>query len=261
LASLAKVLSSLWTDINGKLMIPPTGSPDEPELLRQSRALLVGTVLEGEDIGPLRKKIADATNISSGWIIVNKRAKNVTEDLIRLQTRTDLSDAQRSVLSSVRDQLVGVWRHLWEAQTMNDVATISANGNDLDSAEISLARIESAAEQIPPLSAFSLERALLFAAYQPTSLSAFTPLSDINHLPANDERRFDVLTRAIRYGDRGSAILAFVIALLTGLNANYFSKPFGTLQDYITLFLWAAGTKAAVDILTSVLDRFSLSFN
>jgi hypothetical protein len=93
-----------------------------------------------------------------------------------------------------------------------------------------------------------------------TSFSAFTALSDINNLPANDDRRLAMLTKAISYGDWGSFILAFVIALLTGLNTNYLGKSFGTMQDYVVLFLWGAGTKATLDIFTSVLDRFSASF-
>ena len=50
-------------------------------------------------------------------------------------------------------------------------------------------------------------------------------------------------------------LFAVTIALLTGLNSYYFSQPFGTLKDYVGLFLWAAGTKAALDILGMVLDR------
>jgi hypothetical protein len=80
-------------------------------------------------------------------------------------------------------------------------------------------------------------------------------------LPANDDRRLALLTAAIGYGDRGSAVLAFVIALLTGLSTYYFGKSFGTLQDYVVLFLWGAGTKATLDIVTSVLDKFSISVN
>ncbi|MCU1224536.1 MAG: hypothetical protein JWQ42_2629 [Edaphobacter sp.] len=33
-------------------------------------------------------------------------------------------------------------------------------------------------------------------------------------------------------------------------------KPFGTFQDYAVLFLWAAGTKIGVDIVTAVTDKF-----
>ena len=51
--------------------------------------------------------------------------------------------------------------------------------------------------------------------------------------------------------------IAVLIAILTGLNSYYFSQPFGTLKDYVGLFLWAAGTKATLDILGAVLDKLA----
>lgn len=159
----------------------------------------------------------------------------------------------------MRDQLVAVWKHLWGAQAVADLAAISSG--DLDSAEISLARIRSAIEKRPLERVLSLTRAHLLPLDQLTSNSAFAPLSDLDHLPANDDRRLDLLTVAIGYGDRGSAVLAFVVALLTGLSTYYFGKPFGTMQDYVGLFLWGAGTKATLDIITSVLDKFSISLD
>ena len=52
-----------------------------------------------------------------------------------------------------------------------------------------------------------------------------------------------------------SFLFVLFIATLTGLQNFYIGQPFGTLKDYIGLFLWAAGTKAAMDILGMVLDR------
>jgi hypothetical protein len=260
LGLLAKTLSSVWSEVDGTQMIPPTSSPQEPEIIKQARDLLVGHVIGGVDIDPLRKNAADAVTLATTWGNVNRRAKDVTAILVQMQARTDLSTAQKDILATVKDQLVAVWKHLWEAPALSDLATLSATGSDLDSAEVSLARIASA-EQAPLVSAFSLDRALLFTPHRLAFVSPFTALSDINNLPANDDRRLALLTRAIRYGDSGSAILAFVIALLTGLNMNYFPKPFGTLQDYVVLFLWGAGTKVTLDIFTSVLDRFSASLS
>jgi hypothetical protein len=259
LSSLAQTVSSVWNDVDGALMIPSATPPDEPEILKQARGLLVGSVINGADIDPLRQKAADSLSLTKRWASINLRAKNATAELTSLQTRTDLNDAQRNTLATVKDQLVAIWKHLWEAQAVGDLATVSSG--DLDSAEISLARIGSGIEERAPQDVFSLNRAHLFAPLQLTSFSAFAPFSDLNHLPANDDRRLALLTTAIRYGDRGSAILAFVIALVTGLSTNYLGKPFGTLQDYVVLFLWGAGTKATLDIVTSVLDKFSMSLN
>jgi hypothetical protein len=71
-----------------------------------------------------------------------------------------------------------------------------------------------------------------------------------------DEDKKRMLEKSILRSDKGIAWLAFVLALLTGMNEFYFGKTFGTLQDYLTLFLWAAGTKVALDFLNALLDRF-----
>jgi len=259
LNSLSETVSSVWKDVDGTLMIPPATRPDEPAVLKQARELLIGHVMNGAAIDPLRQQVADSLSLAKRWASINLRTKDATTELINLQSRTDLNDTQRNSLASVKDQLIAVWKHLWDAQAVGDLAAISSG--DLDSAEISLARIGSGIEERAPQEVFSLSRAHLFPPHQLTSFNAFAPFSDLNHLPANDDRRLALLTAAIGYGDRGSAILAFAIALLTGLSTYYLGKPFGTLQDYVVLFLWGAGTKATLDIVTSVLDKFSISLN
>jgi len=75
-----------------------------------------------------------------------------------------------------------------------------------------------------------------------------------------DERRASFLARAIREGDIAIAIFAIIIAELIGLNTKYLGfKAFGTVKDYVDLFVWGAGTKATLDIVTVLLDRVSSS--
>jgi hypothetical protein len=76
------------------------------------------------------------------------------------------------------------------------------------------------------------------------------------HLPEDDARRVQVLQAATRFWDWASVVLAVVIALVTGLNTNYWGKSFGTVQDYAVLFLWGAGTKIGVDIVAAITDKF-----
>src|ERR1035437_7557416 len=102
--------------------------------------------------------------------------------------------------------MVGVWIHLWKAEDIAGVTSISANGSDLDSAEISVARIYSVTEQPERIFGFSPDRAFTLMSLQAIAPSSFAALSDMNHLPANDNRRFDVLARSLHYGDRGSVI-------------------------------------------------------
>jgi len=66
-----------------------------------------------------------------------------------------------------------------------------------------------------------------------------------------DKRRKAFLVRAIREGDIAVAIFAVVIAELIGLNTKYLGfRAFGTVKDYVDLFVWGAGTKATLDIVS-----------
>ena len=258
LNSLTQKLSTLSTVIDPKVVIPATLTSCEPAILAQAGNLLLGQVVQGTAVNPLRKAVADATAFTQAWIGVNDRATGITAEFVRLRGSDGLSAAQETILDTVHDQLVSAWTHLWDAQSSGDLGSIAATGGDLDSAEVSLMRIESAREQRPVSSSATLDL-LQLRAPQSIAAKSSAAIFDITHLPANDDRRYDLLAKAITLGDRGTAVLAFLIALLTGLNSYYFSKPFGTLQDYSTLVLWAVGTKASLDILTSVLDKLSTS--
>ena len=50
------------------------------------------------------------------------------------------------------------------------------------------------------------------------------------------------------------AIIAFLIAVLTGLHTYYLGQPFFALKDYVGLFLWAVGTKVVVDTINTALQ-------
>jgi len=194
LSSLAETVSSVWSNVDGALMIPAATPPVEPEILKHARELLVGHVMNLDGINPLRQQACDSLSLAKRWASINVRAKNATAELASLQSRADLTDAQRATLASVKDQLVAVWKHLWEAEAAGDLAAISSG--DLDSAEISLDRIGSGIEERDPQRVFLLDRTHLFPPNEPTSFSAFAPFSDLRPLPANDDRRLALLTAA-----------------------------------------------------------------
>ena len=59
----------------------------------------------------------------------------------------------------------------------------------------------------------------------------------------------------VRRRDRDYALLAFLVAVGTGLLALYVGKPFGTMADYLKAVLWGFGAKAGLDVLLSGVDR------
>ena len=61
--------------------------------------------------------------------------------------------------------------------------------------------------------------------------------------------------RQVQRQDRLAFVIALVLAVLTGLNAEYFGKPFGSLADYSRVLAWALSASIAVDIGSLALDR------
>lgn len=128
-------------------------------------------------------------------------------------------------------------------------------GTDLDSARQGITRLKSDHKMIASFGPTAVARATP-ALENLLELQSFPSASYSEHLPADDAQRAALLLRAIGIWDQASVLFALIIALITGLNTSYWGKPFGTFQDYAILFLWAAGTKIGVDIVTAVTDKF-----
>ena len=57
--------------------------------------------------------------------------------------------------------------------------------------------------------------------------------------------------------DRLALCVALALAVLVGLNAEYFGKPFGSLGDYARVLAWALTSSIGVDIASLALDRIA----
>ena len=55
--------------------------------------------------------------------------------------------------------------------------------------------------------------------------------------------------------DKAAFWLGMTLAVIVGLNAEYFGKPFGALDDYARLLAWALSTSIGVDLATLGLSR------
>jgi hypothetical protein len=256
LRALATALIQVGPAINGALMLPHTASPADPDFLVPAQHLLIGDPnLRIAAIEPLQKQVVDTTAFIAAWLHLNADAANATGTYNQLQKNLNLDQDQQDTLTTTGNQLAAVWVRLWKAQTRDDLEKINANGGDLDSAEISLATLQTATTRTLPKAAIGITSFTPSVMRKLRAATIFTPA--IHRWPANDDRRFKMITQSIQRGDTLTTFLAFLIALLTGLNSNYLGKPFGSLQDYIVLFLWAAGTKASLDIVLAVVDRFA----
>jgi hypothetical protein len=69
------------------------------------------------------------------------------------------------------------------------------------------------------------------------------------------EKEVSKVLAAIQLGGGIAFVIAVVAALLTGLSQYYFDKPFGSLADYLKVFLWGIGSKMIVDAASLGLDK------
>ena len=259
LQTLEQDLDNARSKIDGDQMIPRAANPDIPPFMAVAEKLLRGRELRASELTQIRQAVSSATLLCGIWGEVVVRAKGLTLRFSELQ-KNKVPETQREKLASAETALIGAWQHLWEVQSAGDLPVITSAGGDLDSAQIGLAGIE--ADRARPSTASSLtvssKMFLTASTSEGTPETSFeSQFVDSAQLAASDTRRPGLLNRAIRFGDTGSVVLAVMLATLTGLSTNYFGKPFGTAQDYVVLFLWAAGTKAALDMLSAVLDRFA----
>lgn len=224
----------------------------EPALFSVVQGVLQGSPLSITDVAAKLQDIHDKMVTLETWRESNREAKAATSSLRDVRSQK-LTANQTSLGDQAEQHLVTSWQRLWGDDT-EALKSVRSAGGDLDTAKAEIAKITAELERAPHVygeAAFSwVPASFLEGLVVPTAVSA---------LPASDTQRAQLLHQSISLGDKAATFFAFVIALLTGLSLKYFSQPFGTIEDYAGLFLWAAGTKAAVDIITSVVGKFSSS--
>jgi hypothetical protein len=63
----------------------------------------------------------------------------------------------------------------------------------------------------------------------------------------------------VERGDTISLVAALALAVLVGLNTEYFPKPFGSLGDYARVLAWGLSASVGVDLASIALDRIGQS--
>lgn len=258
-ASLETSLQEMQQHIDGRGMIPRSPNPGDPAFLPGAQELLRGRPLKTADISALRQKVSDAKTTAVQFDSANQHALELTGSFRKTKGRSNLDEGTKSKMTDIENKLIAAWEHLWSAKTAADIAAITIVGGDLDQAQVQLAQIAAESEKPRRFGVMSLASYLLSPTDGWPGPQILTASADLDHPVASDTRRAEVFDRGIRLGDLGSVIIASVIALVMGLSSNYLGKPFGTVQDYFTLFAWAAGTKVGLDIVTAALDKLVVS--
>lgn len=242
---------------NGDVGKPPPGVNDNlPGLLASYAELLIGREITVEQFLALQQDVRNAAMAATLWFTLKNRIEKDKELLAQLKANEDkLTEESKAKLKSTALTLREVLGRLWVAKTVTELTDLIMSGGDLDLTERSLRAIAGEIDdQIhQPGGTLSMTSTL----HDLQSLSdAFTPISDKSDAPAGDAERERYFATAIRRWDTFMAWLAFIIAVLTGLNVYYLGKPFGTIKDYVELLLWGIGTKIVVDTMSMALGWF-----
>ena len=264
---LSRNLEVVASVVDGAVMEPPRAAPPAPDFYEAAHALLDGRTITLAELTELRQKLADANTLARAWPDAHRQTAALTEDYRAARDNPLTPPEQEKQIADLRKRVVSLWDHLQRVKKPADLAGITKFDGEIDAAREAVdqilalpkpRRFDFAGETTIPILQLAKPQIggrrsrFIFDALDQVGDTAFTVAS-----PLSDEKRAELARAAIRRGDLGSSIFAGLIALLTGLNTYYIGKAFGTIGDYVALFLWAAGTKAALDILAAALDRMT----
>jgi hypothetical protein len=258
LAKLSDELDAAREAINGSEMEPPVNDPPPPPFLDDATKLLVGKALTIANVATVNQQVLAAGSLVESWLSVRQRAATLTQQFRGLSKNAGAA-GQATQLENAQNLLIQVWTDLTVFQTAADLQALLASTGPLVQAEIQLDQIQTVLGASAPVGAMVSLTAARFDSDAAVAAphSWFRSRAD-RHSEAADDRRADLLRRRIASADIATTVFAFGLALVTGLNTLYFSKPFGTLADYAGLFIWAAGTKATLDIVLVIADNFGI---
>jgi len=254
-AAFKKALDAASATIDPAHMVPPNGNKGIPRVIKNGEQLISGEPLVCSAIPQLIKDLMDYTALIGTWQDANQRALLVSSEYLELVNATQAGSEESEKLEPLWSKLVAVWTELWW-EVKADAFDVGENTD--------LSEVLQALEGLKHPAKRKVYKGDLFGLVNQNSVAAHSAKiaqvvvgSYTLSFPSDDKRRIEFLERLIKSSDWTLIIFAFIIAVLTGLNSSYLGdKPWGTAHDYIDLFLWAAGTKVGLDLITAITDKF-----
>lgn len=216
----------------------------QPSVLPYARELYIGGPIAGERLSDARTRVSACTTFLVTWLDLVDAVRKTFDRL------KDLPPDERTEHSSA---LKGARDALWNALPGSDLSGVSSTVGTIQ------AELNSWLESKSAITKSVFERALaadagVADAEEDEHRKAYAgSAAKAQSTDVGRKRRFATLIQA---GDGATFTIGATLAVLTALNTYYIDKPFGTAHDYLSLFLTAAGTKAAVDLFAALVDRF-----
>jgi hypothetical protein len=232
------VLANLRSDVLGleamlTVSLPPGGAW-RPQILGPIDQVSVGRVVTIPDLADGRDEIQRATFFVSDW---RREVDSVSE--LRHWTEEAVS-------------IPGVDPQALAAATLCVAAAASAlydlsKREELQTLEGEITKCRTTVRDVFPKN----------AVVEPIARAAATPIrvAPRKRAPKQLGRRILAISRYVSLSDKVILAVSLVVATVTGLEALYVGKSFGTWPDYLTALLWGFGTKIGVEALTTAFGR------
>jgi len=233
--------------------------PDDPQVVRAARQLMEQRPLATAKIPALNDQASSLRGLLEDWSNAYKKALALRDAFSQIPENGSTTDDQKALFKTLVQEFEVLPTQLWAVASAADLAQLAGFGGTLNTIAGQLAQMQPVGPRLKTFTAFA--DAIRLAPSSSSVLSQHTwalpRKTAALRLDADPARRVAQVRTAIWRSDWATTVFAGLIGLLTGLNTFYIGKPFGSLGDYLSLFLWAAGTKAALDILLGVVDKFA----
>jgi hypothetical protein len=257
LASLTKTVQSVQALISDSDFRPDP--PDHPVVVWAAFALMEQQSVPTAKIASLIAQASTLQALLGDWLNAFRKAVQLRDAFTQIPQNRAYTEDQKALLKSLQQEFEALPTQFWAVATPSDLAQLAAFGGALNTIAGQLAQLQDTAPQ-RTAALQSLTGTAALARLTPKVLSEYASTlpekTSALRLDAEPSHRVTQLRAAIWRSDLATTVFAGMVGLLTGLNTFYIGKPFGSLGDYVSLFLWAAGTKAALDILLGVIDKF-----
>jgi hypothetical protein len=264
--SVSRLKGKLGSAVNNDLRPPLDEVPECPALHSAKRKLLEGRELTMAALPIFAQQVSEGPAALELWEDLNKRARGLHLKIVR-QLGSQVSypprnEAPKQIeppvadtlerIGTARKDLLQLWYRLWVDATP-DFSTANEGLDDIEEQlwveKGLLPQPEAVKDAVPgrkELGEKVLDLKLLLEAVRPEA----PPRG-----PSAYERLALLLQARSRRAEVLIAVLAFLIAVYTGLKAEYFDQPFGTWRDYADIVVWAVAAGTLSDLLLKALDR------
>ncbi len=220
----------------------------EPAWVANADSKLAGSEVTVSALAKVVAEMRVATDVAKWWTkahdVVARDAEWIAEARAAgVDTRT------------ARSVLYAAWTSLWLAGDAEAAAEKQRRAN-LERGHwqvlVLLSELEDDVRQTETSLAAEANLLTLGATYRMPQLVGAAAVAE---LADRSKTRAEELDRRLRTGDTVATLLAWIVALFTGLTALYFTKTFGSPTDYLTAVLWGLTTAAAIDALVGALPQ------